>query len=293
MRWPLRLHRMLPAVATMALVAAACNSSSTTSAGGGSKSPMPSMSERSMSPMPSGTEQMAMQPGADKLHVTITSPAPGFTLTSNTLTLHVQATGYKPSCDYAGKQDMPGIGHYHVLLDGSLINMFCTTTAKISMQNVSPGSHTIEVVPAQDDHTEIVMNADKMPFTYQPTSPLPTIAAAPATGTPAIQILEPTDGATLSGAFTVKVAVTNYNLACNLMGKPDVQGYGHWHANIDSMSGPMMGMGTMLGMSCTDTFIGTTKGLTPGSTHTLIALLTDNGHAPIDVVNQITFTVGS
>jgi hypothetical protein len=150
-----------------------------------------------------------------------------------------------------------------------------------------------EVVPAQDDHTEISMNAEKLPFTYRPTNPLPTITAASGAGAPSIQILEPTNGATLSGTFTVSVAVSNYHVSCGLMGKPDVPGYGHWHANLDSMTGPMMGMGTMLGMSCTDTFTGTTKGLKPGSTHTLIALLTDNGHAPIGVDNQINFTVGS
>ena len=92
--------------------------------------------------------------------------------------------------------------------------------------------------------------------------------------------------------FTVKVQISNYTPSCGLMGKPDVAGYGHWHVNLDAMTGPMMGMGTMLGMSCTTTFHGTTVGLKTGTTHTLIALLTDNGHAPINVESQITFTVG-
>ena len=163
----------------------------------------------------------------------------------------------------------------------------------MSMQNVSPGQHMIEVVPAQDDHTEIMGNAEEMPFTYQPSNALSQITQPGATGKPAITILSPKDGATLSGTFTVKVAFTNFKPACDLMGKPDVPGYGHWHVNVDSMSGPMMGMGTMLGMSCTGTFRGTTVGLQPGSTHTLFALLTDNGHAPLDVFAQIQFTVGS
>ena len=34
-------------------------------------------------------------------------------------------------------------GHYHVLLDGSLINMFCTPTAVVPLQNVKPGMHTL------------------------------------------------------------------------------------------------------------------------------------------------------
>lgn len=51
-----------------------------------------------------------------------------------------------------------------------------------------------------------------------------------------------------------------------------------------------MGMMTMLGMACTDTFTGTTVGLTPG-THTIFALLTDNGHAPLEIFDKIDVTV--
>lgn len=276
---PFKIPRILAATATVALVAAACNKGTSTAVSG--------------VPSPSMSGEMMMQPGADKMHTKIVAPASGFVLTGNTLNLHVQTSGYRDTCDWAGKQDEKGIGHYHVLLDGSLINMFCTKAASVSMQNVSPGQHMIEVVPAQDDHTEIMGNAEEIPFTYQPSSPLPQIAAQGTTGKPGITILAPKNGVTLSGRFTVNVAFTNFTPACNLMGKPDVAGFGHWHVNIDSMSGPMMGMGSMLGMSCTRTFTGTTVGLPAGTTHTLIALLTDNGHAPLDVFDQIQFTVGS
>lgn len=46
------------------------------------------------------------------------------------------------------------------------------------------------------------------------------------------------------------------------------------------MSGPMMGMATMLGMACAPTFQASTQGLTPGH-HTFFALLVDNQHAPL------------
>ena len=286
-----KLLRTTAAVGVLLLVAAACSKSSTPEAGGSPEASGSMMPSESM--MASGaSDEMMMQPGAEKMHVSIASPSSGFVLTANTLDLKVDVSGYKDTCDYAGTEDREGIGHYHVLLDGSLINMFCTPKAQISMQNVSPGQHMIEVVPAQDDHTEIMDNAVEMPFTYKPSNPLPEIGAA-ASGQPAIKILEPSDGATLSGPFTVKVAFTNFNSSCDLLGKPDVAGYGHWHVNIDSMSGPMMGMGTMLGMACTDTFTGTTVGMDPGSTHTMFALLVDNGHAPLDVFDKIDFTVGS
>ena len=243
---------------------------------------------------PTGTpeEEMMMQPGAEDMHVQILSPRAGFVLTANTLDVKVKTSGYTDSCDWAGKPDKEGVGHYHILLDGSLIDMFCTTTAGMSMLGVQPGQHMLEVVPAQDDHAEVLENEEEIAFTYRPKNPLPEVTPVATTGQPAVTMLEPQDGVTLSGTFAVKVEFSNFTPSCGLMGKPDVPGFGHWHVNIDSMTGPMMGMGTMLGMSCTGTFRGTTVGLKPGSTHTLFALLTDNGHAPIDVFDSITFTVG-
>lgn len=234
-----------------------------------------------------------MQPGAADMKVQVSAPSAGFVLKGNVLSVDVSTSGFDDSCSTAGKPVAAGQGHYHVLLDGALINMFCGPVAKVSMQNVAPGEHMVEVVPTQNDHAEIHDNAVEVPFTYKPSKPLPEITASAVTGEPGIQILEPQDGATLSGDFTVKVAFTNFTSSCGLLGKPDVPGHGHWHINIDSMSGPMMGMGTMLGMGCTETFHGSTDGLDAGSTHTLFALLTDNGHAPLDVFDSIQFTVGS
>jgi hypothetical protein len=172
--------------------------------------------------------------------------------------------------------------------------MYCTPTATISLQNVAPGMHTLTAVPTLNDHTEIEENGNSLTIDYEPTNPLPTITGASFAGTPTITILSPKNGAVVSGTFDVVVKVTNYNLSCNLMGKPDVTRYGHWHLNLDSMSGPMMGMGTMLGMACTTTFQATTQGLHSGQTHTLIALLTDNGHAPLNpaIASEVTVMIG-
>jgi len=235
---------------------------------------------------------MAMQPGAEGMHVDFVSPEPGLVLTGNALAFEIETSGFTNACDTAGKPVAEGQGHYHVLLDGALINMFCTTRGSVSMQNVPPGEHVLEVLPAQNDHAEVHDNAVELPFTYEASNPLPEITE-PVTGTPGIEILEPQDGATLSGDFDVRVRIENYEDSCALLGKPDVLGYGHSHVNLDSMAGPRMGMGTMLGMACTNTFHASTVGLVAGTTHTLFALVTDNGHAPIDVFDQIEFTVGS
>ena len=89
------------------------------------------------------------------------------------------------------------------------------------------------------------------------------------------------------------VDVNNFNLSCALFGKPDVAGYGHWHLNFDTMTGPMMGMMTMAGMSCQRVFHASAEGLKPGSTHKLIALLADNAHAPLNpaIADSVTVTV--
>jgi len=171
---------------------------------------------------------------------------------------------------------------------------YCAPQASISMQNVKPGQHTLTVLPAQNDHEEIEANAQSITIDYQPTAPLAAIAAASTSAKPTIKIISPKAGATLSGPFDVTVQISNFNPSCDLLGKPDVAGYGHWHLNVDSDSGPMMGMMTMFGMSCSNTLHSTSAGLSPGK-HTLIALLTDNGHAPFnpDIADRVDVTVGS
>jgi hypothetical protein len=254
--------------------------------GGSSASPQQS---------PSGEHAMMMQPGAENMKVSILSPADGAVVTGNTVGVQVQTTGFTSKCNGAGTKNVSGIGHYHIEIDKSLVNMFCTSAASlISMQNVKPGKHAITVIPAQNDHAEVEANAKSITIDYEPTKPLPTIVDATFTGPKSIKILSPAPGSVLKGAFDVTVQVTNFNISCELFGKPDVAGYGHWHLNLDTDTGPMMGMGTMLAMNCDKTFHATTDGMTPGK-HTLIALLADNGHAPFnpDVNAKVDVTVAS
>ncbi len=277
--------RRVATLAGLLLVAAACsNGSSPGSATGGVTSP----------PASAGQSMMALPSWAAAMKSTITAPADGSKVTANTVTLRVDTSGFDDSCALAGKPVRPRTGHYHVLLDGSLINMFCTPTASISMQNVAPGMHELAVVPALGDHAEVLENETSIEVDYEPAKPLPEITDASIAGKPSIEILSPKDGATVSGPFDIRVRIGNFNPSCDLFGKPAVAGYGHWHVNLDSMTGPMMGMGTMLGMSCEAVFHATTDGLKAGQTHTVIALLTDNGHAPLEppVASEVTVHIG-
>lgn len=166
------------------------------------------------------------------MKVAIQSPADGTRITVNQVPLQVSFSGFQPSCDLAGTANVQGTGHYHVEIDKSLVDMFCVASTTISMQNVKTGTHTITVLPALNDHAEVEQNAKSVTISYEPTQPLPEIAAAQA-GTPSIKIVSPKAGATLSGNFDVWVQVSNFNVSCDLEGKPDVAGYGHWHVNVD------------------------------------------------------------
>jgi hypothetical protein len=224
---------------------------------------------------------MEMQPGADRMKVTVKSPADGSTITGEKLTLQVATAGFKNRCDLAGTPTQAGTGHYHVLLDKSLVNMYCSDRAAVSLEGVKPGRHTLTVVPAQNDHAEIEKNATSLTITYQPAHPQPAPKATAPAGTPSIKILSPKPGETVSGSFPVRIEARGFTLACDEMGKPDVPGHGHWHLNFDTMKGPMMGMMTMAAMSCESTLQASAAGLKPGSRHKLITLLADNAHAPL------------
>jgi hypothetical protein len=238
---------------------------------------------------------MALPPGAENMRVAVSSPADGTKITDNTLSLAVTSSGYNDTCDLAGKPIVNAqSGHYHVLIDKSLVNMYCTPTATVSMQNVKSGMHTLTVVPALNDHAEVDQNGKSVTIDYEPTSPLPAISDATASGQPSIKILSPTPGQTVSGSFDVTVQMTNFKASCDLYGKPGLQGYGHWHLNLDSLTSGMGGMGGMMGMSCQNVIHLTTSGLKSGTTHTLFAVLVDNGHAPFNpaITDKVDVTIG-
>ena len=262
----IRMGVALAALAPIGLIVTAC--------GSGSSSPT-----TQSSPTTSSSSAMALPSYTNAWHTAFASPASGTTVTGNDLTVAVNATGYKLSCGWAGKANQSGIGHYHLMLDKSLVNMFCTPQATVSMQNIQPGPHTLEVVPALNDHSTVMGHGQAITFNYQPTNPLPPITAKRYAGPPKITIVSPANGQTVSGNFPVQVKITNFTPSCDLYGKLDVAGFGHWHVNWDTTSGAMGGMATMAGMSCTKTMQLSTAGLAPGSHHKLIAYIADNLHA--------------
>jgi hypothetical protein len=229
-----------------------------------------------VAPKPSGRGQMmSADTGA---RVAVADPKPGAVVRANDVPIDVRLSNFNVDCRFAGTPNRAGVGHYHVELDGSLINMLCTDRSRVSLQNVAPGKHTLAFVPADDQHTDDMKAARKVSFTYRPTKAAPAIRGE-SKGTPSIRIVSPKPGTTVHGGFDLTVAPKNFEFSCALYGKKDVPGYGHWHINVDSTTKGMMGMATMLGMSCQRTFHVSLAGIKPGP-HTFFAILEDNQHAP-------------
>jgi hypothetical protein len=237
---------------------------------------------------------MALPSFAMGYHTAFTSPVDGIKVTDNQLPVSVNVAGFTDACDWAGKPVRQGFGHYHLLLDKALINMYCTPNAAVSLQNVKAGMHKLTVLPALNDHAEVEENGQTIAFDYEPTSPQAQLTDLTFPGQPSIKILSPANGSTVSGPFDVTVQINNFKPTCDLFGKPDLAGYGHWHLNYDSASGAVMGMGSMQGMSCTTTLHASTIGLKSGETHSLIAILVDNGHAPLNpaITDKVNVTIG-
>jgi hypothetical protein len=248
-----------------ALIAAGC---------GGSNN---KKSQEGVKPKPSTTPAMMSAHTGAKLAVD--APSSGTAVSSNGVPTAVSIKDFRVDCRFAGTPNRKGVGHYHIELDHKLVNMFCKPGASISMQNVRTGTHTLTFIPAEDDHTDDLKAEKSVKFSYRPSNPLPAIRAEKKAAKPSIRILSPKPGATVSGSFDLKVAPKNFEFSCALYGKNDVAGYGHWHANVDSTSKGMMGMGTMLGMSCQRSFHVSLAGIKPGR-HTFFAILEDNQHAP-------------
>jgi hypothetical protein len=247
---------------------------------------------------------------ADQPTVTIAYPSDGQTITDNAVAIVPQFKNWNLRCDLAGTPNVAGTGHYHLEVDGALVNMFCNA-AVVSFQNLKPGIHTITVIPAKDDHSEVDAAKTSVKVDYQPAHALPPVGDISA-GKPSVSILWPKNDATVSGrTFPLVMDVRNYRLSCDLMGHPKLANTGHWHVDVDksevasmmSMKGKQMtqqqmmmammeAMATMLNMGCNTVFDVPLAGISKGK-HTFYAVLVDNLHEPLEpaAMSSVSVTV--
>ena len=176
--------------------------------------------------------------------VSIISPAAGSApITSADIPVTVATKNYKLECADAGKAAKRGQGHIHAMIDGmsmaQMTNLYCTKNFKFSGAGLKPGQHTLAVILASNDHVNVGRPA-MVKFDYQPNSRV-ALPAPESEGKPALKVISPQPGAVVGRKFNLTVAISQFNLSCDLAGKPNVAGYGHLHLFVNQ-GGKSMGM---------------------------------------------------
>lgn len=219
--------------------------------------------------------------------LTVVSPTAGQKVTSTDIPVQVSTSGIDTSCKWVGTPDKAGQGHIHAMLDGMsmahLSNFYCGMDHfTISGEGVSPGQHTLIVDLASNTHMDMDKTAQEIKFDYAPATPKPLPAAASTTGTPAVHITSPQDGATVGPTFTLGLSANNFTPSCDLEGKQNVVGDGHYHVFVDmppaSSSSGMMSLAGMIGMPCSS--IPVDLSAWPSGKHTITVELANNDHTP-------------
>jgi hypothetical protein len=201
--------------------------------------------------------------------ISLLSPTTEEVITSNTTTITIAAVDYTLSCPLLGKSSVAGVGHWHIHLDGQLVDMECTTQHTLSLVRVAPGWHMLEVILATDSHVELTSPgaSQSVKFYYKP--PLPTIS---------IRVPPPSSEIPVGAKFRVELKVTNFNTPCEpaepAFGQSLIPGEGHWHLYIDGLD-----QAHMVDMGCRSYDVLDSGGLSRGP-HILRGRLVDNHHMP-------------
>ncbi len=142
------------------------------------------------------------------------------------------------------------------------------------------------------------LNSGEIWRVVDPSTPgLVPIGGNVTNATPTVEIIEPAEGATVTGdSVTVGVNVTSFELV-DALGAPNVPGQGHLHYFIDVEPPTEPGVPAVTEPGTYVPTINTThtwQNVTPG-THTLSVELTNNNHTPLEppVIDTVTVTVGA
>ena len=181
--------------------------------------------------------------------IEVVSPNPGDTVTGADIPVEVKVSNFTVDCAKAGRPNEDGVGHIHLMIDGmsmaQLANFYCGDTFTVPGDGLTPGKHTLIIDLATNDHLDMMDTAREVEFDYQPANPV-ALPEAEDKGTPGVELVSPTDGATVPAKFTIEVKPVNFEPAERLEGKQNVPGYGHWHVFVDTpMGGMMMGQEAM------------------------------------------------
>ncbi len=178
--------------------------------------------------------------------LSIAYPSNGAVVTTTDIPVRVTVSNFTIACDEAGAPSRDGVGHIHVMLDGmtmaQLTNFYCSQQFTLSGQGLQPGQHTLVADLSNNAHLDLMDTAQTVTFLYQPSAaPAGLPQPGPATGA-SVRIAEPADGATVGPSFNLSVQATSFTASCDLEGKRNVTGYGHYHVFVDQDPVQMMQM---------------------------------------------------
>ena len=247
----------------------------------------------------------------------IVSPKPGEQVTTDDIEVTVTVENFALDCAKAGMKDEPTAGHVHAMIDGmsmaQLANFYCDQTFTIPGDGLTPGKHTLIIDLATHSHLDLMETAKEVEIDFRPATPVP-LPEPNDEGTPGVELVSPTNGATVPPKFTVEVSPVNFTPSEGLEGKPNVPGYGHWHVFVDTtdpmalmeeamaemeeeMAGtPMAGehmampMPAMVLMPGTNTFEVDLTAWGPGE-HTIFVEPVQNDHTNFADFDHLEFTV--
>jgi LPXTG-motif cell wall-anchored protein len=232
--------------------------------------------------------------------IKVMSPAAGEKITSTDIPVTVEVANFKLSSEHVGLPDKAGEGHIHVMIDGMnmgvLFNFYTTTSFTLPGQGIAPGKHKLNFDLASNTHVDMEDTVQEVEIDYQPTSPKAAPEAIANAGTPDVQVVSPSDGATVGPKFTIQVKPTNFTSSLELEGKPNLKGYGHYHVFVDMPAmtegggGAMMSMAGMVLMPGSDSF-DVDLSAWPAGKHTLTVELVQNDHTPIEGVKPAMITI--
>jgi hypothetical protein len=244
---------------------------------------------------------LGLLPGAaaaDTPAISVTSPAQGATITTTDIDVQVAVTGMDIACPWVGTADQDGQGNIHVFLDKAslptLINFYCGTDSfTVSGAGITPGQHSLLIDLASNTHGDIASTMQEVKFDYEPTTPSSLPAPKATDATASINIVSPADGATVDSQFTLQLASENFTASCDLEGKAEVAGFGHYHLVIDAETAPSPLAG-LVAMPCDPEVPLDLSGWSAG-THTISLMVAQNDHTPVPnaLPAMITVTVNN
>lgn len=248
---------------------------------------------------------------SDPWTLEVIKPTANEIITTPIMNVHANAHGFHLDLRYAGTPNLADIGHYDELIDGMLIDMSGRPADTISMVGITPGPHILTLVPARNNHSEIMESAVNIPFTYAGPyfpQPGPYYFENP----PSLMITSPANGSTVQGgSFDLTVDIQNFVLSAESYGKEMVDGVGHWQIYVDlppmmmpctcnhndpgHMAHMMMMMTHLKTLSSSYSQDISLKGLAKNTYHTFTAILVDNQHMHVMpmVMDMVTLYVAS